>query len=154
MNEPAWLTLCRPMTRRFEGCRLVAYPDPATGAAPWTIGWGATGPGIGPKTVWGQDQADARLTLDLMQAARSVDRAVTAPLKDAQKAALVDFVYNAGAGSLIGSTLLRKLNALDYAGAAAEFPKWNQANGQVMGGLVRRRAAERDLFTTGTWSGV
>ena len=55
------------LIRRFEGCArkradglIEAYPDPGTGAAPWTIGWGATGPDIGPGTVWTQQQCDDR----------------------------------------------------------------------------------------------
>jgi lysozyme len=131
---------------------LAAYPDPATGGAPWTIGWGATGTGIVPGTVWTQAQADARLESDLRDRGRTVDRLVVVPLTDAQKAALVDFVYNVGAGNFLGSTLLRRLNARTYALAAAEFPKWNMAAGKVVGGLVRRRAAEQSLFNTGTWS--
>src|SRR5688572_9540626 len=60
------------LIKRFEGCARVradgqveAYPDPGTGGAPWTIGWGATGPGIGPCTTWTQAQCDARLAADL-----------------------------------------------------------------------------------------
>ena len=44
------------------------------------------------------------------------------------------------------STLLRKLNAGDYAGAADEFLRWNKAGGKVLNGLTRRREAERALF--------
>ncbi|MDP2640772.1 MAG: glycoside hydrolase family protein, partial [Betaproteobacteria bacterium] len=47
---------------------------------------------------------------------------------------------------LAKSTLLKKLNAGDYSGAAAEFPKWNKAGGKVLKGLVARRAAEAELF--------
>ncbi|GLK65426.1 lysozyme [Paracoccus kondratievae] len=48
-------------------------------------------------------------------------------LNENQFGALVSFTYNLGAGNLASSTLLRKLNAGDYAGAAAEFPRWNKA---------------------------
>lgn len=147
-----WLALCRPLTEASESCRLTAYPDPATGGAPWTIGWGATGAGISPGTVWTQAQADSRLTLDLNARADIVDRYVTALLTPAKKAALVDFVFNVGEGNFAGSTLLKRLNAGDYQGAADEFPKWNLANGKVMPGLVTRRKRERDLFLTGKWS--
>ena len=60
--------------------------------------------------------------------------------------ALISFVYNLGAGNLQASTLLRKLNNLDFLGAADEFPKWRKAGGRVLQGLVRRRLAERSLF--------
>lgn len=67
-----------------------------------------------------------------------------------QKAALIDFVYNLGAGAFGSSTLLKKLNAGDYKGAADEFPKWVYAGGRVLGGLVNRRKIERDLFIKDT----
>ena len=43
----------------YESCKLKAYPDPATGGLPWTIGWGHTGPEVKPGLVWTQEQADA-----------------------------------------------------------------------------------------------
>jgi hypothetical protein len=56
------------LIREFEGCARLradglyeAYPDAGTGGAPWTIGWGATGPDIGPETVWTRQECDARL---------------------------------------------------------------------------------------------
>jgi|SRR5579859_4961816 len=151
-HEPDWLVLCRPLTEASESCPLKAYPDPASGGAPWTIGWGATGAGIVEGTVWTQEHADSRLTLDLNVRADIVDRLVRVVLTPAQKAALVDFVYNVGEENFAGSTLLKRLNAGDYQAAADEFPKWNLAHGKVMLGLVTRRARERSLFLTGKWS--
>lgn len=151
-HEPDWLVLCRPLTEASESCRLTAYPDPASGGAPWTIGWGATGTGIVEGTVWTRDHADSRLTIDLNARADIVDRLVKVILTPAKKAALVDFVYNVGEGNFESSTLLKRLNAGDYQAAADEFPKWNLAHGKVMPGLVTRRARERDLFLTGKWS--
>ena len=64
--------------------------------------------------------------------------------------ALTSFVYNAGMRIVTNSTLIRKLNAGDYSGAAREFPRWNKANkgGRlvVYSGLTRRRLAEQQLF--------
>lgn len=134
------------LVQEFEGCKLEAYPDPGTGGEPWTIGWGSTGPDIGPGTVWTQEEADARFLDDLTKFGDGVDRLVRVPLTDNQFAALVSFAYNVGLGALAGSTLLRKLNAGDYEGAADQFPRWNKGGGRVLPGLVRRRAAERDLF--------
>jgi lysozyme len=68
------------------------------------------------------------------------------PLKQHQFDALVSFAYNVGVGNLRSSTLLRKLNAGDYDGAALEFHRWNRSKGKVLPGLVRRRAAEALLF--------
>lgn len=147
-----WLSLCMPLTKASESCRLVAYADPATGAAPWTIGWGATGVGITKGVVWTQQQADDRLLADVTRAGQYVDQYVKIPLTPQQKAALTDFVFNVGPGNFSQSTMLRKLNSSDYAGAASEFPRWNLAAGRVMAGLVTRRRREQSLFLTGAWN--
>ncbi|OYW45531.1 MAG: glycoside hydrolase [Sphingomonadales bacterium 32-68-7] len=140
------------LIKRFEGCArrrgdglIEAYPDPATGDVPWTIGWGATGAGISRGTVWTQAQCDARLEADLARYAGEVARELEgAPTSQAQFDALVSFHYNTGA---IGrATLARKHKAGDFAGAAAEFARWNRAGGRVMPGLTRRRAAEAALY--------
>jgi lysozyme len=149
--DAPWIALCMPLTKASEGCKLTAYPDPASGGDPWTIGYGATGAGISKGVVWTQAHADQRLEDDLRRFGISVDSLVHVPLMARQKAALVDFTYNVGPGSLGTSTLLRKLNDGDFAGAADQFPSWNIASGKVMSGLVTRRMRERSLFLTGDW---
>jgi len=143
------------LIKRFEGCArrrtdglIEAYPDPGTGSAPWTIGWGATGRAIGPGTTWTQAQCDARLAADLTRHAADVTRAIgEVPTSQAQFDALVSFHYNTGA---IGrATLTRRHRAGDLAGAAREFARWNRAGGRVLKGLVRRRAAEAALYASG-----
>lgn len=140
------------LVKRFEGCArkrpdglFEAYPDPGTGGAPWTIGWGATGPGIGSTTVWTQQECDDRLERDLARHAAEVEVAIgDSPTTQAQFDALVSFHYNTGA---IGrATLTARHRAGDYAGAAREFARWNRAGGRVLTGLVRRRAAEAGLY--------
>ncbi len=142
----------RNLIKQFEGCAkkrpdgmVEAYPDSATGGDPWTIGWGATGPDIGPGTVWTQAQCDKRLERDLTRYAKEVAQAIgDAPTTPNQLDAMVSFHYNTGA---IGrATLTRKHVAGDYAGAAREFDRWVYAGGRVMKGLVRRRAAEAALY--------
>lgn len=136
----------------FENCSLSAYPDPATGGAPWTIGWGHTGPEVAKGLVWTQAKADAQLLADLAEREMAVSCAVTTILSQGQFDALVDFVYNLGVGNFEGSTLLKLINANDMAGAAGQFARWNRAAGKPMRGLTRRRAAEVALFAgkTGT----
>ncbi|WP_176077513.1 lysozyme [Burkholderia dolosa] len=198
-DDDAWLELCRPLSQHFESCYLTAYPDPASplgkalqtrgiwykvlggapipndpalralSGAPWTCGWGSTGPDVREGTVWTQATADARHDANLRASAALVDKAVRVQLSPQQKAALVSIVNNVGAGRArragdLGrdgiitlangqpSTLLRHLNIGDMAGAADQFLAWNRAGGVVQPGLVRRRAAERDLFLTGAWS--
>lgn len=134
--------------KQFEGCRLIAYPDPGTGGEPWTIGYGHTG-GVKRGDVCTQAGADAWLLSDLRSAINAVHADVTVPISDDEEGALVDLVFNIGAGNFAHSTLLAKLNARDYHGATAEFGKWDHAGGQVLAGLTRRRAAESDLFIKG-----
>jgi lysozyme len=127
----------------FEGERLRAYPDPGTGAEPWTIGFGHTANVHAGQTIT-HAQAVAFLKSDVANAEAAVARAVTRTLTPNQFAALVSFQYNTGA--FAGSTLAQRVNAGDWLGAAAQFSRWVYAGGAVMAGLVRRRAAERALF--------
>jgi len=131
------------LVQEFEGCILKAYRCPA--GIP-TIGYGATGPDIRMGMTWTQEQADERLAADLARFAAGVERLVQVDLTDNQFAAIVSFAFNVGLGALRDSTLLRKLNAGDYQGAADQLPRWNRGGGRVLPGLVRRRAAERALF--------
>jgi lysozyme len=146
-----WIALCQPLTEASESCALVAYPDPASGGDPWTCGYGATGPDVKPGTVWTPQQAADRLDADLVRFGGIVDALVTVALTAEQKAALVDFTFNVGQGNLASSTLLKLLNAGEYAEAADQFVIWNQADGKVMPGLVTRRARERSLYLTRVW---
>lgn len=75
-----------------------------------------------------------------------VRKRVHMPLSQNEYDALVSFTYNVGGGNLAKSTLLRKINAGDYTGAAAEFDKWTSSKGTKLAGLVRRRNAEEALF--------
>ncbi len=134
------------LMHRWEGCRLTAYPDPGSkDGKPWTIGWGSTGPGIGPGTVWTQEQADARFEQDLVKYADQVSKAIgDAPTTQDQFDALVSFHYNTGA--IRTSTLAKKHISGDYAGAVREFARWTKNDGRVMQGLVKRRADEARLY--------
>ncbi len=156
-SEPPVLTIADAGTnliKQFEGCALrrndgqfEAYPDPATGGAPWTIGWGATGGDITPETVWTQQQCDARLARDLQRFSAQVRAALgSAATTQMQFDALVCFHYNTGA--VARATLTKRHIAGDYVGAAREFTRWNRAGGRVLAGLTRRRAAEARLYAS------
>lgn len=136
-----------------EGLMLTAYPDPATGGEPWTIGVGHTSAAGAPKVVRGmkitKDEADAILSRDLLTFESAVSSAVKVPLSQNEFDALVSLAFNIGAGAFKKSTLVRKLNAGDRAGAADQFLVWNKANGKTMKGLVNRRKAERAQFLSG-----
>jgi lysozyme len=135
--------------REFEGLRLKAYPDPASGGDPWTIGYGHT-LDVEPGDNCTLEEAEQWLLDDCADAEVAILRHVKVPLSQGQLDALISFVFNLGAGNFAKSTLLRKLNAGDYVGAWQEFPRWNKAAGKVMPGLSRRRAAEAKLFAQST----
>ncbi|CAG4889239.1 lysozyme [Paraburkholderia gardini] len=136
------------LTKSMEGCVLHSYPDPGTGGAPWTCGWGHCGPEVHPNMTITQAQADAWLNADLARAGLVVNSLVHVYLNQNELDALADFVFNVGAGNFRSSTLLRLINAGDMTGAAAQFDRWTQGGGHVLPGLVRRRAAEKALFLT------
>ena len=135
------------LIKEFEGCKLTAYRD---SVGVWTIGYGWTQPVDGKPIRAGmtikQETAERLLKTGLVSYESDVSRLVKVGLTQGQFDALVSFTYNLGARSLSTSTLLRKLNAGDCAGAADEFLRWNKAGGKVLNGLTRRREAERALF--------
>jgi len=133
------------LIKSFEGLRLEAYPDPGTGGDPWTVGYGST-KGVKKGMKITVQEAEQRLIMDLQDACKAVERYVTIPLNDNQFAALVSFTFNVGAGNLAVSTLLKRLNEGEYGSVPMQLMRWNRANGRVLSGLTRRRAAEGDLF--------
>lgn len=153
MNEDRALTKAGAnLIQHFEGClephegKYRAYHCPANVL---TIGWGHTnhhGKKFDAATRWTGAECHAVFLEDMQGFEQSVRRLVTVPLEPYQFDALVSFTYNCGEGNLKKSTLLKKVNAKDFSAAAAEFHKWNKANGKVLAGLTRRRASEALLF--------
>lgn len=131
------------LTEIGEGCVLKPYPD---SGGVWTDGYGNTHGVIphGPPIT--QAKAEADLTANIQTAVNTVNRLVTVHLTQHQFDALVDFVFNAGAGNFVSSTLLRLLNSGDYAGADAQFARWDMAGGAHIAGLAHRRAMEAGEF--------
>jgi len=135
------------LIKRWESLHLTAYRDP--GGVP-TIGWGHTGPDVYMGLTITSRRAQDLFDQDLRDAESAVFRYITVPLTQGQFDALVSFVFNVGAGALATSRLRRKLNARDYAGAAAEFDRWvydKEASPDPLPGLVSRRNQEQALFT-------
>lgn len=145
MVNEATLTLIKS----FEGWRDTAYKD-AVGV--WTIGFGHTSmagpPEVKPGMKFTKAEGRAILLRDLKKYEDAVLKYVKVPLNENQYGALVSFCFNVGPGNLQKSTLVKKLNAGDYASVPAEMAKWNKANGKVLAGLTRRREAEGVLFKT------
>lgn len=135
-------TVNKEIVKEFEGLKLEAYKCPA---GVWTIGYGHTR-GVIPGDAITEAEAEVFLAEDLEDSEDAVNAYVDVKLNQNQFDALVSFVYNLGAGDFRSSTLLRKLNSGDYLGSANEFKRWNKSGGVVLNGLVRRRAAEANLF--------
>jgi lysozyme len=139
---------------REEGEVLTAYPD---AGGKWTIGVGhlilATDRirgeklhPFGPITRISKEESRELLSKDISIATHAVDDNAAVLLTTNQRTALISLVFNIGATAFRNSTLLRKLNARDYAGAADEFLKWVLVAGSRNPGLVARRERERALF--------
>ena len=133
------------LIKQFEGYSSKAYPDPATGGAPWTIGYGTT-KGVKPGMIITAEQAEKMLRDDVAKFESGVSALLKVPTTQGQFDAMVSLAYNIGLGNFGKSTLLRKHNEKCYSCAAGQFPAWNRANGKVMNGLTRRRNAERALY--------
>jgi GH24 family phage-related lysozyme (muramidase) len=169
--NPAGLQLIRD----FESLYLESYPDPASplgkactkaklkiqnyrklagwqklSGSPWTIGWGTVQYPDGRKVKQGdtctKEEAENWLLHEVAEKEKGVIEACKASVTDNEFSAMVSFTYNVGVGAFKGSTLLKKLNKGDKAGAAGQFLVWNKAGGVVMNGLIRRRKAEQALF--------
>ncbi|QXF34290.1 lysozyme [Photorhabdus luminescens] len=128
--------------KAYEGLSLTAYRCPA---GVWTIGYGHTR-GVKPGDVVTDKQAEQFLLEDLAPVYLTIKSNVKVSLTQGQFDALCSFIFNCGTGAFVRSTLLKKLNAGDYKGAANQFIEWNKAGGRVLPGLDARRASERTMF--------
>ena len=131
------------LIKQSEGLRTKAYDD--TGGVK-TIGYGHTGDAV-KKGKISEAEAEALLQQDVAEAQSAVDSLVQVPLSQSQYDALVSLAFNIGYGQLEQSTLLKKLNAGDYEGAAKEFERWVFDDGKKLPGLVKRRQREAKLFS-------
>lgn len=133
--------------KEFEGLRLSAYDD---GVGVFTVGYGTIRYPNGNKVKRGDkitlEQAEQYLRHDLSNFEDVVNSLVKVPLTQNQFDALTSLVYNIGSSAFSKSTLLKKLNAKDYKGAADQFLVWNKAGGKTLQGLTNRRTKERQLF--------
>lgn len=127
------------MIKQFEGCRLTAY-KPVPWEKMYTIGWGHYGVTAG--TTWTQAQADSQLEIDVNNKyAPMVDAYVKGKANQNEFDALVSLAYNCG-----NIFVADGWAPFSHAYVAGMIPKYRNAGGQVLQGLVRRRQAELDLF--------
>ena len=121
-----------------EGYRGEAYKD-AVGIP--TIGYGETaGVKMGDKTT--PERALVQLLSSTEKHADAIRQCIHVPLYQHEFDAYISLAYNIGTGAFCRSTLVKKLNTKDYAGACEEIKRWNKAGGKVLPGLVKRREAE------------
>jgi len=138
---------CREFVKSWEELRLKVYDD---GAGYHTVGWGhrthdIIGHGIS------RALAETYFLQDLRIAEGVVRLFIKVPLATHEFDALVSFAFNIGGRQFGTSTLRRVLNELDYEEAAVQLLRWTRGGGQVMKGLVRRRAAEKRMFEEGRY---
>ena len=147
------VTVAAAFVKPHEGTRYTAYRDPI---GIWTICEGHTR-GVREGMTATSSQCDEWLRQDLLEANEIVDRCITSPMTINQRAALISFAFNVGAGGKgikDGLCWLKsgnqpqiriRANASDWQGACNSLMSWNKAGGIVFPGLVKRREAERAL---------
>lgn len=133
------IALAVPLVAHFEGYVPWVYRDPIGRLAAC---YGHDDQTMTPGKRFTAAECQAMLDEDLLKHAAALD-CIKRPLTDGQKTAFLSFAFNVGNNAFCGSTLARKANAGDMAGACAELSRWTLAGGKELPGLVRRRAAER-----------
>ena len=122
-----------------EGYRGEAY-IPVKGDVP-TIGFGTTA-GVKSGDRIEPVQALVRKLQDVQKFEGALKQCVRVPLHQYEYDAFLSLAFNIGPGAFCGSTLVRRLNAGDYAGACAEILRWDRFRGEPLRGLTLRRQAE------------
>jgi lysozyme len=131
---------------RIPPPKLRAYND---GVGVWTIGWGCTH-GVHEGMTITLAEAETMFADEMVRPEKAVNKNVRVPLTQRQFDILVSFTYNCGEGALASSTLLKRLNAGDYAAVPSELMKWNHGGGKVMSGLTARRKLEGARWRAGS----
>ncbi len=137
--------LAVPLVMLYEGTVLQSYRDPINKITACT---GHTGPELRMGQRYTRQQCEDMLYGDLLKHTAALD-CIKHPMTDGQKAAFLSFAFNVGNKAFCDSTLARKANAGDMPGACAELSRWTRASGRELLGLVKRRAAERELCERG-----
>lgn len=135
------------LIKQYEGWRERAYRDPV---GIWTIGYGHTTMAGPPKVVPGlkitKQEGEEILARDVEKFAEGVRKLIKTKVSDEQFSALVSFAYNVGLGAFEGSSVLRYVNQGNFIGVPGRLALWTKAGGKTLPGLVKRRAAEGNMF--------
>jgi GH24 family phage-related lysozyme (muramidase) len=149
------LTAAIALIKEFEGCRLAAYPDPASGGDPWTIGYGTTRYSAGTPVKRGDKitviEADLLLRFEIDRIADQLRNAVPhwSLMSNNQKSALVSFAYNLGERFYSADgfeTISRCLREKDWQAVPDAMLLYRNPGTSVEAGLLRRRKAEGELW--------
>lgn len=138
------------LIKHFEGWSAQSYRDPV---GIWTIGYGTIGEEATPGRKITRKEGEVFLRRELDSDIKTIKKLINVPVNQNQFDAIVSFVYNVGSGNFSKSTLRKLLNQKNYAGAAAQFARFNRARDRTtnewmtLPGLTRRRTAEAALFT-------
>jgi lysozyme len=142
------------LIKQHEGFRAKAYRDPV---GVWTIGYGHTSAAGEPQVREGMEvtraEAERILARDVSAFADGVRRLLTRDLNDRRFGALVSFAYNVGLENFAGSSVLKAVNQGDWKAVGRRLQLWVKAGGDVLPGLVKRRAAEAAAFADGDDAG-
>ncbi|EIM7614471.1 lysozyme [Salmonella enterica] len=128
----------------LEGRRYEPYRDVA---GVLTVCDGHTGKDIVSGKHYTDAECDALLNQDLARVKAQVDPLIKVSIPESERAAFYSFAYNVGTGAFARSTLLKKLNAGDQAGACNELKRWTYAGGKQWKGLITRREIEHEVCT-------
>jgi GH24 family phage-related lysozyme (muramidase) len=132
------------LVKKSEGFAATPYFD----RTQYSVGFGTKAKSTGERLT--VEEANQRLLNELLYKRSRVQKMVKVPINNNQLDALTSFAFNVGEGALGESTLLKKLNSGDYAGAAKEFLRWNKGKHrgvkQALPGLTKRRNSEMQLF--------
>lgn len=131
------------LIKKWEKLRLKAYLP--TSKDKWTIGWGHTS-GVYPGMMINEAKAQELFEQDTNWVEKTIADLVKVPLNQNQYDSIASLIFNIGRTNFSKSTLLRKLNAKDYEGAAHQFLVWNKQGVKTLSGLVKRRADEMGVF--------
>lgn len=143
------------LIKQFEGCHLTAYPDPLSGAEPFTIGYGTTRYPGGRRVSRGDKitviEADMFMRTEVDQIAKKLSDTVPywSKMTDGQQSALISFAYNLGSGFYGTSgfeTISKRLRDRDWNAVPDALLLYRNPGTNVEAGLKRRRIAEGELW--------
>lgn len=141
-----WLTVCATFVGGFEGLALKAYPDKLAHNLP-TVCYGET-EGVRLGDRYTKEQCTDMLANKLPRYWGEIAPSIKVKVTDNEKIAYTSFAYNVGSGAFRKSSMLRRLNAGDHAGACNALLAYDMASGKHVRGLARRRQAERAICLT------